>query len=185
MDGDSIPYEFLTGRAKLDSPEPIRSDPRTMTSYRAELHGIYKLLCALRKGGYSTARIELWCDSESAIDLLNDPTDLTPEALTKAEGDLLTALTRTLRSFPNITLKHVRGHQLRNTSYQNLPFEAQLNEDCDVAAKGAMRTNIPTTSRPEPIGGHERNCTSTTSWSLPTTKAPSHAPRTPLAFASE
>ena len=133
--------------------EPIRSDPRKMTSYRAELHGIYKLLHALRKGGYRTSRIELWCDSESAIDLLNDSTDLTPEDLTKAEGDLLTAITRSLRSFPNISLKHVRGHQLRTKRYENLSFEAQLNEDCDAAAKTAMRTAVLTSSRPDPIGG--------------------------------
>ena len=47
----------------------------------------------------------------SAIDLLNDPSEPTPEDLTKAEGDLLTAIKRLLRRFPTITLKHVRGHQ--------------------------------------------------------------------------
>ena len=131
--------------------EPIRSDPRRMTSYRAELHGIHKLLHALRVGGFRTSRIELWCDSESAIDLLNNPADPTPEDLTKAEGDLVTAITRSLRSFPNISLKHVRGHQLRTTAYENLNFEAQLNEDCDTAAKQAMRTAVLTSSRPAPV----------------------------------
>ena len=100
--------------------EPIRSDPRTMTSYRAELHGIYKLLSNLHDSGHRTKTIELWCDSESAIDLLNDKTELTPEDLTKAEGDLLTAIKRILRSFPTISLKHVRGHQLRHTEFENL-----------------------------------------------------------------
>ena len=124
--------------------EPIRSDPRTMTSYRAELHGIYKkLLSNLRDSGHRTKTIELLCDSESAIDLLNDKTELTPEDLTKAEGDLLTAIKRLLRSFPTISLKHVRGHQLRHTEFENLSFEAQLNEECDTCAKRAMRTCSP------------------------------------------
>ncbi|EJK60627.1 hypothetical protein THAOC_18981 [Thalassiosira oceanica] len=91
---------------------------------------------------------------DSAIDLLNNTADPTPEDLTKAEGDLLTAITRSLRSaFPNLSLKHVRGHQLRTTAYENLNFEAQLNEDCDAAAKQAMRTEVLTSSRPAPISG--------------------------------
>ena len=136
----------------MTDAEPIHSDPRTMTSYRAELHGIYKLLSSLR-ANYRTKRIELWCDSESAIDLLNDPTELTPEDLTKAEGDLLTAIKRLLRHFPTITLKHVRGHQLRHTLFENLSFEAQMNEKCDVAAKEAMRASTLPEARPEPITG--------------------------------
>ncbi|EJK60435.1 hypothetical protein THAOC_19216, partial [Thalassiosira oceanica] len=136
----------------MTDAEPIYSDPRTMASYRAELHGIYKLLFSL-KTNYRTRRIELWCDSESAIDLLNNPTELTPEELTKAEGDLLTAIKRLLRQFPTITLKHVRGHQLKHTRRANLSFEAQLNEDCDSAAKTAMRASAPPTTRPDPIAG--------------------------------
>ncbi|EJK60899.1 hypothetical protein THAOC_18684 [Thalassiosira oceanica] len=136
----------------MTDAEPIYSDPRTMTSYRAELHGLYKLLSSL-KTNYRTRRIELWCDSESAIDLLNNPTEPTPEELTKAEGDLLTAIKRLLRQFPTITLKHVRGHQLKHTRWANLSFEAQLNEDCDSAAKTAMRASTPPTTRPEPIAG--------------------------------
>ncbi|EJK67092.1 hypothetical protein THAOC_11923 [Thalassiosira oceanica] len=99
------------------------------------------------------ASTEVLTAVESAIDLLNNPADPTPEVLTKAEGDLLTAITRSLRSFPNISLKHVHGHQLRTTAYENLTFEAQLNEDCDVAAKQAMRTDVLTSSRPEPTDG--------------------------------
>ena len=73
--------------------------------------------------------------------------------MTAAEGDLIKVITETLPEFPNITLTHVRGHQDRGISYENLPLEAQLNVDCDKEAKRAMREQMIPTTRPDPIKG--------------------------------
>ena len=59
--------------------------------------------------------------------------------MTAAEGDLLKVIKDTLPKFSNIALQHVRGHQDRTKSYENLPLQAQLNVDCDKAAKETMR----------------------------------------------
>ena len=81
------------------------------------------------------------CDNKGAIDKTVSPY-LNLDDMTAVEGDLIKVITDTLTDFPNITLKHVRGHQNRGTSYGNLPLEAQLNVDCDRAAKQEMREQI-------------------------------------------
>ena len=92
------------------------------------------------------------CDNKGAIDKTASPY-LNLDDMTAAEGDLIKVITETLPDFPNITLKHVRGHQDRGTSYENLPLEAQLNVDCDKAAKQAMGEQSMPTIRPDPIEG--------------------------------
>ena len=97
-----------------------------MTSYRAELAGIHKLLEALVETNLNEKEIELGCDNEGAVDKSNSP-EQSLDDMTAAEGDLVKAIKDTLPKFTRITLKHVRGHQDRTTSYENLPLQAQLN----------------------------------------------------------
>ena len=110
-----------------------------MTSYRAELAGLHKVLLALIKTNLNEKEIELWCNSESAVGVLNKPE-------VKATKDLFP-------QFFNIAIKHVKGHQIKHASYENLPFEAQLSEDCDTAAKETMRNQPHSETRPNPIEG--------------------------------
>ena len=92
------------------------------------------------------------CDNKGAIDNTDFPY-LNLDDMTAAEGDLIKVITETLPDYPNITLKHVRGHQDRGTSYRNLPLEEQLNVDCDREAKREMREQLTLTTRPDPIEG--------------------------------
>ena len=56
-----------------------------------------------------------------------------------------------LPQFPNLAIKYVKGHQTKHTRYKNLSFEAQLNEDCDTAAKNTMQNQSHPETRPVPI----------------------------------
>ena len=51
--------------------------------------------------------------------------------MTAVEGDLVKAIKDIMPQFPNLTIKHVKGHQDCRTAYRNLPLEAQLNIDFD------------------------------------------------------
>ena len=121
-----------------------------MTSYRAELAGIQEVLKILKQENLQEKTIEMGCDNKGAIDKTESPY-INLDDMTAAEGDLIKVITDTLPDFPNITLKHVRGHQDRGTSYRNLPLEAQLNVDCDREAKREMREQPIPTTRPDPI----------------------------------
>ena len=57
---------------------------------------------------------------------------------------------RHLGRLPNVSLRHVKGHQTDDVRYEDLPFEAQLNEDCDKEAQSCMRGMVLDGSRPPP-----------------------------------
>ena len=73
--------------------------------------------------------------------------------MTVAEGDIVKATKDLLPQFPNLAIKHVKGHQTDHTRYENLTFEAQLNEDCGTTAKDTMRNQSHPETRPAPIEG--------------------------------
>ena len=123
-----------------------------MTSYWAELAGLHKVLLALIETDLNEKVIELWCDSESAVDVLNNLENRLVD-MTAAEGDIVKATKELLPQCPNIAIKHIKGHQTDHTRYKNLPFEAQLNEDCDIAAKETMWNQVHPNTRPAPIEG--------------------------------
>ena len=137
---------------EIRGSQPVRANPKNMTSYRAELAGVHKLLVALVDTGLNEKEIELGCDNKSALDRSNTP-EQSLDDMTAAEGDLLKVIKDTLPKFSNIALQHVRGHQDRTKSYENLPLQAQLNVDCDKAAKETMREQSQPATRPEPIEG--------------------------------
>ena len=123
-----------------------------MTSYRAELAGIQEVIRVLKHANLQGKTIEMGCDNKGAIDKTTSQY-ISLDDMTAAEGDLIKVITETLPEFPNITLTHVRGHQDRGISYENLPLEAQLNVDCDNKARRAMREQMIPTTRPDPIEG--------------------------------
>ena len=94
----------------------------------------------------------LWCDSESAVDVLNTP-EIRLVNMTAAEGKIVKATKDLLPQFPKLAIKHAKGHQTKHTRYNNLPFEAQLNKDCNIAAKETMQNQPHPKTRPDPIEG--------------------------------
>eukprot|EP01082_Thalassiosira_pseudonana_P016026 g13601.t1 g13601 contig9:13162-14655(+) len=118
--------------------KPIRTNPRYMSSFRAELEGVHDVISYLTTNHYTGQRIDLWCDNKWCIDALSNPHDAIDE-LGRAEGALIKATRTLLREFTGITLHHIYGHQDDTLTYDDLTMESQLNVDCDTEAKEQMR----------------------------------------------
>lgn len=123
---------------------------RKLTSYRAEAYGLLSLCRFLLRLREFSNMHEEWSgkiasDSKSVLDTLMDgDSDSQDEALPvdlddgrvvldvlRPDWDVLIELQVALSCLPGVTLKHVRGHQDRDTEYQHLSLMAQLNVDAD------------------------------------------------------
>ena len=139
--------------AWIKCSKPVRSNPKYMTSYRAEMAGLHNVIQYISTNALSDIDIELWCDSESAVKVLNSTDEYMLTSLDAAESDLVKAARALLTQLPKVTIRHVKGHQDDQYAYADLPFEVQLNIDCDEAAKTCVRNMIAPTTRPDPING--------------------------------
>ena len=124
-----------------------------MISYRSELVGIISLLRYIKEKGFSNTAIEMWSDNEAVVNILNDKKELNVIDLDMAESDLVRAGKELMKRLTKVTLQHVKGHQTNKMRYEDLTFEAQLNEDCDKEAKERMRNGTETKTRPKPTPG--------------------------------
>ncbi|KAL7547196.1 hypothetical protein ACHAWF_010516 [Thalassiosira exigua] len=107
-----------------------------MTSYRAELAGVvHSVLKYLDDNGMHDKSIDLWCDNKGVIDVLTSENEYGLTDLDAAESDLVKSSLALLRRLPKVTLQHIKGHEEGGIRYENLPFETQLNVDCDEQAK--------------------------------------------------
>ena len=137
----SDPDFYIMGSAPCDS------HPDCIQSFRAELSGILgevilsgEILRHLQKTE-RTAPITTYCDNTSALQVLEEE-ETKPGIRCKLgpDYDIITELRANIAAC-NLHLKprHVKGHQDRDKSYEELPFEAQMNCDCDEAAGAHMR----------------------------------------------
>ncbi|KAL7529934.1 hypothetical protein ACHAWF_003163, partial [Thalassiosira exigua] len=85
--------------------------------------------------------------------------------LNKLEVDLTKKALDDLACLPKVSVTHVLGHQDDETPYDALPFEAQLNANCDVKAKGCVFTVSYDTCRHLPRKEAGPSYTSATTWS--------------------
>lgn len=144
----------LPGRtAWIKRRRPVRSNPRYMTSYRAEMAGVADLLQYIKDEGLHTIEITLWCDNEAVVKVLSGENALALTDMNKSEADLTKTALDALACLPKVSINHVLGHQDDDTPYDALPFEAQLNADCDAEAKECVFTVSYDTSRPPPTEG--------------------------------
>ncbi|KAL7550562.1 hypothetical protein ACHAWF_015354 [Thalassiosira exigua] len=132
---------------------PVRSNPKYMTSYRAELAGVHDVLQYLDDNAMNDKLIDLWCDNKGVIDVLSPGGDYSLTNLNAAESDLVKSALKILKRLPKVTLRHVKGHQEDDIRYEDLPFEAQLNVDCDSEAKLCVENMTHLGSRPKPLEG--------------------------------
>ena len=147
---------ILTTRERkghIKRKRPVLANPKYLNSYRAELSGLVDMLQYIARNGMETHEIELWCDSESVVDRLTHKSEMSLTDMTSPESDLLLVARRYLKELPNVTLQHVYEHQDDDTPVSKLPFEAQLNIECDVDAKEFMKGMTYSAIKPLPTEG--------------------------------
>ena len=123
----------------------------TPTSYRSEAYGMLAIFCFLRRlSEFIGHRGDPWegilaTDSLSLLDTLRgvkiddvpSGCEEMPESVEapldpmSAEWDVVGKISSLLSDFPQMVLKHVRGHQDRKVQYQSLSLLSQLNVDAD------------------------------------------------------
>ena len=123
-----------------------------MTSYRAEAYGLLAVLRFLIRMAEFAEMQQQWIgiiatDSLSLLDTLrgkdearmererDEPINLSGTSVelncTSADWDVLIEIQDSLAKLPQIRLQHVKGHQDRHQTYQNLDQLGQLNVDAD------------------------------------------------------
>jgi hypothetical protein len=130
----------------------VRSNPKYMNSYRGEFAGLNSLITWLLENSFHTKIVKIVCDNRSFFDILQD-LHIQLTDLDKAEADLILDTRRKLSKFAQVTVEWVKGHQDDSVPYEDLPFEAQLNVDCDHGAKSHLATISTSTTCPEPLPG--------------------------------
>ena len=129
------------------------ANPKYANSYRAELAGFCDMLKYCVEKKMFDTDFSLWCDNEAVVNVLQPGRECTLTDMTESESDLVKAARRYLRQLRKVTVSHVYGHQEDHVTYNDLPFEAQLNIDCDEEAKECMWASDFSNERPEPTEG--------------------------------
>jgi hypothetical protein len=141
---------LASGSGPVDGHEP--------QSFRAEAQGMLSVVCFL-------ARLRKWTGSEAVISgiLATDNSGLVdrakeqskirysvPNATFQSDWDVVEAIVVQVEAAElQVSYKHVKGHQDKDTQYEDLPFLAQLNVDADKLAgtyqieHGSYRPLIP------------------------------------------
>ena len=91
-----------------------------MTSFRAEMAGLYNMLKYLDDEGLHHQEIRMFCDNEGYIKVLLNPNPTGLTDLNESESDLTVAIRRLLPKFDNLHLAHVYGHQDDNVPASEL-----------------------------------------------------------------
>ena len=108
------------------------------TSYRSELEGIKEVIEIA--DDFNVPSINQTCDNEAAVNNVNAPFK-NPTPTLSAEADIIMAIYHMRKqSSTKVNLKWVEGHQDKGMRKEDLPDEAQLNNEMNESA-GDERAN--------------------------------------------
>jgi ribonuclease HI len=127
-------------------------NPKYMNSYRGEMAGVHDLIKWLHSEGMTRKKIKIVCDNQSCVTTLNT-TYFSLTDLDQAEADLIRSIRKLIIDFEDLTIAWVRGHQDDEKPYSALSLEAQLNVDCDKAAKEFLQNNTKPPCTIKPLQG--------------------------------
>ena len=126
----------------------VNGNTNHMTSYRGELYGINDLIKFLGDPKLCNKHVTISCNNEAAVNKLS-PTYFELSDLDQAESDLIRNSRQMLSTFRNYEIIWTRGHQDDNTPFEDLPLLAQLNVECDQAAKRHLREGLRPSQPPK------------------------------------
>jgi ribonuclease HI len=127
-------------------------NPKYMNSHRGEMAGVHDLIKWLHSEGMTRKKIKIVCDNQSCVNTLNT-TYFSLTDLDQAEADLIRNIRKLIIDFEDLTIAWERGHQDDGTPYSALSLEAQLNVDCDKAAKEFLQNNTKPPCTIKPLQG--------------------------------
>ena len=104
--------------------DTVNTNPKYVTSFRAEIAGICDLLKYSVKEKMFDTKFELWCDNKACLDILRPDRVPMLTDLVDAESDLITVMRSMLRQLKKVMVNHVLGHQEDNVPYESLPYES-------------------------------------------------------------
>ena len=149
------PEPRLWGTANEVEGHPVASD-------RSELAGILALveyLSIVAEWAGVDPNLKIYSDNMYSVDFAKNPRmGKTPQWSDRRNFDLKLELARRLKSTRlKIEFEHVRGHQDKEKTYEELPFEAKMNFHCDAMAKKEVKglqneTRRTIQFRPESVG---------------------------------
>ena len=143
---NDVEHEFAAAAGPCDA------DPESITSYRAELTGICGgmafALLLLRHHNLTmpdNVKLTVYCDNESAVTTVSVREFMRGvKAHTAAEHDVIFEIRSMIDAAGvGIKAKHVKGHQDSDKQYEELPFPARMNVDCDKLAGDFLRNPPP------------------------------------------
>jgi hypothetical protein len=134
-----------TGRRLVKCSGPVHG--KDISSFRAESYGMLSALCFLFRmtklyGTYQSCASHfhsLRCDNQSLVTKINkvkDYSTIYPNVTMDAEWDCIAQIRTTMKALGKLapSISHILGHQDQKIPYEQLPLDAQLNCDADVAA---------------------------------------------------
>lgn len=146
----SSSHKFLEGAFATSCPDA--------NSYRAELLGLYALLCLLEAilQCYSptSPKAIIYCDNLCAIDLLSGLGNyIHPK---KKHSDILRGISKVKRSLSFLPdFAHVKGHRDDQCSFDKLTLAEKLNCRCDELAKKILLHTFISGDNPSSMLQHE------------------------------
>jgi hypothetical protein len=130
----------------------VNSNPAYMNSYRGEMAGLQDLITWVHSTELRKKVLKIVCDNKGCVDVLQNQ-HISLVDLDKAESDLIQDIKKKLKDFDDTLIEWVRGHQDDDELYDDLSIEAQLNVDCDRAAKLHLKEGTRPTYAAKPIVG--------------------------------
>lgn len=119
----------------------VNGNPDYMTSFRGELYGVNDLLRFIVESGLHQKRFTISCDNEAVVNKLQYLETSLAE-LDRAESELIKHSRDLLKQMIDYEIIWTRGHQDNETPFDQLPLLAQLNVECDAAAKSHLEEGL-------------------------------------------
>ena len=151
-----VPTDASDHNGRVEGYGPCHADPRVIDSFRTEASGIFSGILFVRAlltyfdiQPCQNATLETYCDNIAVIHRMTDSIPRRgPRHRLIPEYDLINAIQQLSDSLPiSVRPKHVKGHQDDGTKYEDLPYAAQINVDCDEIAGRTLDT--PPTDMPQ------------------------------------
>jgi ribonuclease HI len=109
-----------------------------LSSFRAEAYGMLSMIQYINRLP-NRHKVHMYTDSKSLIQRCQQPASNSPHRTMQPDSDVIDTIKQEIRNSKHkLDIKHVKGHQDRNTAWEKLSHQAQLNVRADKLATIAL-----------------------------------------------